>query len=221
MLTGNALANVIEGNVGNDTLDGGAGADRLTGGTGDDIYVVDNVADVVDEYNGGGGTDEVQTSLASYRLAGRVENLTGTVDTGQVLTGNDSGNTIHGAGGADTLVGGLGQDTLFGGVGADTFAFYVGDSLADHALADVIADFDSGTGDKVDLSHLDANTTFHGNQAFTFIGTDAFSGAAGELHYMQEGGNTFVEGDVTGDGVADFAIQFTGLNDFAGTDFML
>ncbi|NKM26348.1 M10 family metallopeptidase C-terminal domain-containing protein, partial [Rhizobium laguerreae] len=40
--TGNSLANMITGGVGNDTLNGGAGADTLIGGAGDDTYIVDN-----------------------------------------------------------------------------------------------------------------------------------------------------------------------------------
>lgn len=56
--TGNELANRITGTSGNDSiaggdgddvLDGRAGADHLTGGPGNDVYVVDNVGDVVDE----------------------------------------------------------------------------------------------------------------------------------------------------------------------------
>jgi Ca2+-binding RTX toxin-like protein len=219
-LTGNDLANELRGNVGNDTLDGGAGADTLYGGAGDDTYVVDNAGDVVKEF-AASGSDSVLTSLAAYQLTGNVENLTGTVDTGQSLTGNGLANTLTGAGGNDTLTGGDGQDFLFGGGGADVFAFANTDSSADHALADVIGDFDSGAGDKIDLALIDARTTNQGDQAFDFIGTDAFSGAAGELHYLQDGGNTFVEGDVDGDGTADFSIQVTGLHDFVATDFVL
>ena len=56
--TGNDLGNVLIGNSGNNILAGGAGADTLNGnwgadtmfgGTGNDIYVVDNVGDVVNE----------------------------------------------------------------------------------------------------------------------------------------------------------------------------
>lgn len=38
---------------GNDTLDGGVGADRMEGGNHTDLYVVDNVADVVYETSAG------------------------------------------------------------------------------------------------------------------------------------------------------------------------
>ncbi|WLT37504.1 hypothetical protein NON20_16945 [Synechocystis sp. B12] len=54
---------ILVGLTGNDSLNGGTGADTMFGGFGDDIYVVDNVGDLVGEavaYESlGGGTDTV------------------------------------------------------------------------------------------------------------------------------------------------------------------
>ncbi|HEX8240010.1 MAG TPA: cadherin domain-containing protein, partial [Allosphingosinicella sp.] len=124
-LFGNAGANRLSGGAGNDLLDGGTGADLLRGGADNDIYVVDNAADVVEE-NSGEGIDEVRTSLASASLASyaNVENLTGTSATGQSLTGNAGNNVITGGGGNDflwLLAGG--NDTAIGGLGNDVFLF--------------------------------------------------------------------------------------------------
>ena len=121
--TGNTLANTIIGN---------AGINMLTGGAGNDTYIVDSLADTVTEA-ANEGTDEVQTSLASYSLAANanVENLTGTAATGQTLTGNGGANTITGGIGNDTLDGGAGNDTMIGGAGNDT---YVVDSALDVVL---------------------------------------------------------------------------------------
>ncbi|MFN3944118.1 MAG: hypothetical protein ACK4K7_04225 [Allosphingosinicella sp.] len=109
---------VIEGGAGNDLLDGGTGADTMRGGAGDDVYIVDAEGDVVEE-NAGEGTDEVRTSLAAYTLTANVENLTGTVDTGQTLAGNDLDNVITGGGGDDLLFGADGDDLLIGDAGDD------------------------------------------------------------------------------------------------------
>jgi VCBS repeat-containing protein len=49
VMTGNSGNNVLDSGTGNDILDGGAGADTMKGAAGDDVYVVDNVGDVVDE----------------------------------------------------------------------------------------------------------------------------------------------------------------------------
>ena len=43
------------------------------------------------------------------------------------------------------------------------------------------------------------------NDAFTFIGADVFS-AAGQVRQFHQGNVTVIEGDVTGDGNADFQI---------------
>ncbi len=124
--TGNTLVNVLTGNTGNNTLNGGTGADTMIGGLGNDIYVVDNVADVVTE-NAGEGSDTVQSSI-TYTLGLNVENVTLTGVANVNATGNASDNVIAGNGGNNVLNGGLGNDTMAGGAGNDT---YVVDSLTD------------------------------------------------------------------------------------------
>src|SRR5262249_35666436 len=61
--TGNAVANQLTGNAGNNLLDGKAGADSMAGGAGNDVYVVDNVGDVVSE-DPSAGTDEIRSAVA-------------------------------------------------------------------------------------------------------------------------------------------------------------
>jgi hypothetical protein len=88
------------------------------------------------------------------------------------------------------------------------------------ANGDTIADFVRGT-DKISLSGMDASTRASGNQAFTFIGAQGFHKVAGELKAYQSSGNTYVAGDVNGDGAADFTIKALGVHTFAATDFVL
>ena len=94
------------------------GADTMTGGLGSDSYGVDNAGDVVVE-NPDEGYDSVATTLASYTLPANVERLTGILNTGQSLTGNELDNLISAGSGDDTLIGGDGADTLDGGGGSD------------------------------------------------------------------------------------------------------
>ena len=51
---------------------------------------------------------------------------------------------------------------------------------------------------RIDLSGIDANSGLNGNQAFSFIGTAAFSHTAGELHYAVTRAGAVVSGDVNG-----------------------
>ena len=111
--------------------------------------------------------------------------------------------------------------TLSGGAGADSFVFASGESSKLHASADRITDFSHAQGDTIDLAAIDANSALAGNQAFTFIGAGAFGKVAGQLHAVLDGGNTYVEGDVNGDGLADFAIRLDGAVTLVAGDFVL
>jgi Ca2+-binding RTX toxin-like protein len=236
VLSGNAGANKLYGLGGNDVLKGGAGIDRMFGGTGDDIYYVDSYSDGVIE-NVGEGTDSVFAST-NFKLGANVEKLTlqGSADlwsygnaSDNTLTGNSGANKLYGLAGADTLnggagadwlEGGAGQDKLSGGADNDSFVFRDGDFAGlTTSTCDEIKDF--ATGDKIRLNFVDANTGLSGDQAFSFIGTGAFSNTAGELRYEQISGNTYVEGDTNGDGLADFMIRVDGLHTFTSGDFGL
>jgi Ca2+-binding RTX toxin-like protein len=110
----------LEGGAGNDVLDGGTGADRMIGGAGDDTYYVDDAGDTTEE-NAGEGNDTVFSSAAGYTLGANIENLNGSSNNGQTLTGNDQNNTIVGGSGNDTIDGGGGADVMIGGQGDDVY----------------------------------------------------------------------------------------------------
>jgi hypothetical protein len=147
-------------------------------------------------------------------------------DTIRGLGGNDTLNgfagvdTIDGGNGRDLIAGGGGADLLTGGLKADTFAY---GALSDSTLAasDRILDFSQLDDDRINFSAIDANAVLGGNQAFSFIGSASFSSVAGQLRYFQQGGDTFVQGDVDGNGLADFQVVIGTLVGLASSDFVL
>ena len=68
---------------------------------------------------------------------------------------------------------------------------------------------------------IDANAGAVGNQAFSFIGTAAYTGVAGQLRFLSDGVVTVIGGDVDGDGVSDFNIRLTGAISLVAGDFVL
>ncbi|HVM84952.1 MAG TPA: calcium-binding protein [Candidatus Binatia bacterium] len=108
----------LVGGAGNDELDGGLGFDKMEGGAGNDVYVVDNAADVVIEH-AHQGVDTVITTLGTYVLGQDVENLTFDGAGAFTGTGNSPNNTIISLGGDSTLDGGAGDDVLIGNFGND------------------------------------------------------------------------------------------------------
>ena len=111
------------------------------------------------------------------------------------------------------------MDTFTGNGGPDIFQFGAASDIGLNAGArDIVTDFLSGT-DRLDFSAIDANTGVAGNQAFAFIGTAAFS-AAGQLRYQVVGGNTLVEGNVTGTTGAEFALQLNGVHTLTAAELI-
>lgn len=234
----------LYGGNGDDVLHSDAGSDLLDGGSGVDLvdyqnsasYVVVHLASgfglngnaqgdtLIDIENvfGSSGNDYIFGNVQANELWGMFGN-----DFLQGFEGNDrlfgsyGEDTLDGGAGADRLVGGAGRDKLTGGANADQFIFDDGDSALGASLADVIRDFSHAQGDKIDLSLIDANGNLPGDQAFTFIGDQGFSGTAGELRLGYNNGNTIVAGDLNGDDDADFTIVLTGHHELVAGDFIL
>lgn len=137
-----------------------------------------------------------------------------------ILRGGLGDDTLEGGDANDVLVGGKGADDLTGGGGADSFRFT--EVQRKSALdVDVVRDFQQGL-DVIDLGRIDANAAIDLDQAFVFIGTDAFSGAAGELRAeVTASGKTRIFGDVDGNSRADFVIVLSGAFTLTDDDFIL
>ena len=115
----------------------------------------------------------------------------------------------------------MAQDFLTGGAGSDTFDFnFIKETGKSAATRDVITDFARGL-DHVDLKTIDANTHKSGNQVFHFIGQQGFHHQEGELRYKVTASGVVAQGDVNGDGHADFSIQLDGLTALSKGDFIL
>lgn len=194
---GNDLDNRIIGSTGTDILYGHDGDDQIQGEAGDDIIY------------GGGGADKLLGGDGNDRLYGG--------DGNDTLTGGAGDDFLDGGAGNDILEGGTGNDMLTGGAGSDLFNF----RTLDQAASTLITDFSSVEKDKIGLSLIDANSGTAANDAFKFIGSNAFTKAAGELRYEIVNGDAHVCGDVDGDGLADFSIVLQHVDTLRASDFIL
>jgi Ca2+-binding RTX toxin-like protein len=150
-MLGSGLTGTGSGNA--DSLLSSGGPNTLIGLGGDDLYYVNNVADIVIE-SPNQGFDSVMTSL-SYTLPANVEAL--------YLTG--SGLTGTGNSGANTLVT-IGANTLVGLGGDDTFVFFAGS-----ANGATVADFSRGQVAEWDFLVFSGFGTEAQGATFTQIGT--------------------------------------------------
>jgi Ca2+-binding RTX toxin-like protein len=190
---------------GNDDASGGNGNDNIYGGRGDD-----------DAY-GNSGDDDVWGDDGNDRAYGDAgkDDLFGGKGNDQ-LEGGSEDDKIDGGIGDDTVIGGSGKDSMRGGLGRDKFSFSrTSDSLATDKR-DTILDFQSKV-DQIVLTAIDANTKTTANDAFTYIGSKAFVGKAGELRYSAG----IISADVNGDKKADFQVGLQGAPALLAVDFLL
>ena len=234
-LEGGAGDDLISGSAGIDRLDGGQGDDWLDGGEGDDVLEggagVDTAsfqsshthhhAGVTADLASGTATDLASGTAASAapvgsdRLSG-IENLEGTSYADR-LAGDGGANALKGAQGADVLEGRGGADRFVYGQNNDSYQMY----HSSPGAPDRILDFSSKQGDRIDLSAVDANAQVTGDQAFQFIGQDAFT-AAGQVRFFKAAGDTVVEVNTDNAAAgAEMRIEIDPVVNFQATDFVL
>lgn len=135
------------------------------------------------------------------------------------LIGNVLANEIDGTSGRDWLYGGLGDDILKGGKGTDHLhggegadIIIGGKKWRDYILYD--NPFESTSDrpdtvkldrrDRLDFRSFDGDSTTDGRQKLIYIGNSNFSGIAGEMRSTK----SRLMADTTGDGEADFIVNF-------------
>jgi Ca2+-binding RTX toxin-like protein len=203
-LSGNTLNNVLYAGTGNNVLDGGNGIDTVS-------YAY-----------GVSGTTGVTVSLAVSTAQATGGSGSDTLTSIENLTGSNLNDSLSGSTGNNTLTGGLGKDLLTGNGGNDIFDFNALSEMGTISTTwDRITDFNLG--DKIDLSTLDADTAFAGNQAFTApVVGGTFSGVfanAGDLYF--DNAAHVLYGNTDADAVAEFAIQLVGVSTLTAADLFL
>ncbi|MES3022354.1 MAG: calcium-binding protein [Pseudomonadota bacterium] len=211
-LDGGDGADYLNGDEGDDVLDGGTGADDMSGWDGADTYFVDDVGDIVTEYNSAASadqTDQVNSYLADYTLGAYIENgrilsvnaanLTGNV-LDNILYAGSGDNALDGAGGTDTVsyVHGSAGVTVSlaiagaqatGGSGSDTLAGV--ENLAGTAFADTL----TGASVANVLTGAAGDDVLDGG-----AGDDTMSGGDGaDTYHVGEAGDVVVETNAAGD----------------------
>ena len=185
----------FEGSDEDDDFDCGDGDDRVFGYDGDDAIVGGRGHD---DLYGDGGDDSIYGDLGD-----------------DSLSGGSNDDMLEGGFGDDRLIGDVGKDQMRGGRDRDLFVFNESaDSLAGKRR-DVMIDF-RWRKDQLDLKSIDA-IPGGGDSAFAFLGSNPFSGVAGELRY-QDG---ILSADLDGDRRADFQVQLLGQPVLKATSLIL
>lgn len=175
--------------------------------------------------------------------------IKGSATAANTLIGAATADTIVGGAKADVITGGAGGDTLTGGGGNDTFKFAAGDSSIGTGTFDIITDFAGNTygngtngaagsgagaaakltGDVLAFTHT--GTTLAANGFKVFVATtaaDATTFLANTASASNQQASAALDSttnklyvDVSGDGVADFYVQLTGVTTITAAAFTL
>jgi Ca2+-binding RTX toxin-like protein len=194
----------------------GTASDATSGVSSVNVFQDGASIGVVMPVNGEWSVTKTNVTDAVHTYTLQTTDASGNVGAGSstLILGSSGGDKIVGKATNDVIHGDAGADTQTGGAGADVFVYNALDDAAlgrnKSAALDTITDFQAGT-DKLDLSDL-GHMTFKGQSATV---------SAHAVNWYVSGTDTFVTGDVTGDGKADFIIQLKGSLALSGSDFLL
>ncbi len=209
-LTGSnsGLFESFEGRAGSDIIDGMGGVDRAS--------YFHATAGVVATLGQPGADGSAADGYGFTDVLRNIEDLQGSRDFNDVLTGNEGNNRIDGLGGNDSISGGLGADAITGGKGndvlsgggdLDTFVWNLGDAgTVGIPAGDTIQDFGLGGNEVIDLRGLLVGEVYSGISSL-----DAF------LAVQVLGSNTVLSIDADGSGGVDQIITLVGYNAGAGS----
>ena len=220
------IADQVFAGLGNDTFAVQTFKSQYFGQAGNDIF---HSVGWANTFNGGSGVDTISyqprsddtTSGVTVDLAAGLAQTRATRQETLIsienVIGSNNDDAIFGSSGANRITGAQGFDQMTGRGGADQFVFRsAADAQVSSENVDIILDFNRAQNDKVNVHGIDANSTTAGNQDFQLIST-AFTRHAGELRF-QDG---LVQGDINGDGRADFQIYLHNVNAMQASDFIL
>ena len=220
-ITGSAYSDTVYVDGRNNVIDTGGGFDRVYASPvgKSEPYYISTIAGAL-RIMQGDADDEDRTvlTITNAEMVGVAANYDTTVDQTVIATGSAMGVHFIDGFSSDTFVGSAHDDlfdstspfpvdqwidTFTGGGGADTFSFIGGAHRLDQTY---ITDFSAD-----DVIDFNGNTAA-GYEISTFIGSAAFSGATGEYRYQIGGGQTIIQFDGDGDGVADGTLYLLGSN---------
>ncbi len=154
-------------------------------------------------------------------------------NVGGRLEGGAGDDVLHGGARGDVIDGGQGWDQMWGGGGADKFVF----SATSHSspAPDWIRDFRLSEGDRIDVSRIDANPSYPGDQAFdkliyTGSGSPGWSTdfSRGAIGVSRSDGDTYVYFNTVDQSSnsaqhdpAEMIIRLTGYHDLTLDSFIL
>jgi Ca2+-binding RTX toxin-like protein len=218
LVVGNGIE-TVNGGAGNDTVSFEAGAatavtlinfEVIDGANASGNNSVTLAAPFAGTVDLGGGSDRLNLAAGTNTVTVQnVEVVNGNVGNDAITVTGTVGAVLRGLGGNDVLTGGAGRDQLRGGIGADTLegnggadVFIFANAESSVAVQDTVLDFEFGVDLLLFTGMLRGDFTWQGNAAtFTATGNSQARMAVDGL----------LEIDADGNGVADSAINMTGV----------